>query len=491
MASPDGAQPFTVAIIGAGFSGTLVAAQLLRQYAGGGLRVVLIDRTGTFGRGLAYGGAHDAHLLNVPAWNMSALPDDRDHFVRFCRGVDPAFGPQSFAPRWLYGRYVESILQESEQGSAATLERRSADVSGIDLRSGARPRVGFSDGSWLSADRIVLATGHQLSRLQPFGEAFDRLPMYVHDPWSAQVTDRLATHDSVLLIGTGHTAVDVLFTLLQSSPARRVVLLSRHGWLPQDYGDASPPLRTVVPPRAGPGLVREQLRQFRRRARQAGNSAGDWRLVMRELRPTLPELWQRLPLAERRRFLRHLRPWWDVHRHRLAPLAAQRLDSAVKSGQVEVIAGRVSDALYLGSVARVTLALRGGGRRVLDPNRIVNCTGPCYDVARSASGLLRGLLHAGLLRQDALRLGLDVDADYRPLDARGNASDVLRYVGPLLRARDWEAIAVPELRGHAMRLATLLLADQRASRTPTVLLSLPCAHAPYDFPVLNQPLGAV
>ena len=60
----------------------------------------------------------------------------------------------------------------------------------------------------------------------------------------------------------------------------------------------------------------------RRQMRAAASHGLPWQAVMDAVRPQVQALWRGLPLAERRRFLRHLRPWWDVHRHRIPPRSA-------------------------------------------------------------------------------------------------------------------------------------------------------------------------
>src|SRR5438445_5938931 len=62
-----------VAIIGAGFTGSLLAVHLLDLAPDA--TVLLFDGSGQFGRGLAYATANADHLLNVRTANMSALPD--------------------------------------------------------------------------------------------------------------------------------------------------------------------------------------------------------------------------------------------------------------------------------------------------------------------------------------------------------------------------------------------------------------------------------
>ena len=58
-----------VAIVGAGFSGTTMAAQLVRR----GLSVALVEGGGRAGQGIAYSTRDPVHLLNVPAASMLPL----------------------------------------------------------------------------------------------------------------------------------------------------------------------------------------------------------------------------------------------------------------------------------------------------------------------------------------------------------------------------------------------------------------------------------
>ncbi|MDR3461341.1 MAG: FAD/NAD(P)-binding protein, partial [Beijerinckiaceae bacterium] len=70
-----------IAVAGAGFSGSLVALHILRSNPSA--TVILIERAAEFGRGLAYGTCDPKHLLNVRASNMSAFPEDPDHFIKW------------------------------------------------------------------------------------------------------------------------------------------------------------------------------------------------------------------------------------------------------------------------------------------------------------------------------------------------------------------------------------------------------------------------
>src|SRR3982751_5995893 len=96
-----------VAIVGGGFSGTMVAAQLARL----GIGSVLIDGSGRAGRGVAYSTAEPAHLLNVRAEGMSAWAGEPDHFAR--RFEAEGGDRRGFAQRRLFGRYLGDILEEA------------------------------------------------------------------------------------------------------------------------------------------------------------------------------------------------------------------------------------------------------------------------------------------------------------------------------------------------------------------------------------------
>ena len=108
---------FDVAVIGAGASGTLTVVQYAR--AGGG-HGALIEAGARAARGLAYGTPYGAHLLNVAAARMSALPEDPEHFLRWLRERDADAQPGTFAPRAMYGDYLASLLDDEQVASRIT-----------------------------------------------------------------------------------------------------------------------------------------------------------------------------------------------------------------------------------------------------------------------------------------------------------------------------------------------------------------------------------
>lgn len=433
----DATEPRTeIVIIGAGFSGTVLAVQLLRHE---GVRVTLVDRRSEAARGLAYSTAQPNHLLNVRAARMSAFPDDPDHFVRWLRRRGLG-GPADFVPRRSYGAYLEDMLAEARAQAGGRLKFVTA--AAIDVETGGnRPRVQLDDGRALDADRVVLALGNQ-----PPAPVLDGATLapgfYANDPWATGLGEGLTEDDTVLLIGTGLTMIDAAVALVDDGFRGRIVAVSRRGLLPRGHAEGTaPPWRHVYPlhlPLSG------LLREVRERAEGIG-----WRAAIDELRPVTGELWRGADDATRARFLRHLRPWWEVHRHRIAPAIADRIDVLKATGRFEAVASRIVGVTGTGPAVQVSLRLRGTAfPRTVKVARIVNCTGP-GPIAGAADPLLRRLLAKGAVHADRQGLGIAVDD-------LGEAAPGLSAIGPIARGRDWEMTAVPELRTAAAGLAAHL-----------------------------------
>jgi uncharacterized NAD(P)/FAD-binding protein YdhS len=309
----------------------------------------------------------------------------------------------------------------------------------------------IGDGRTLMADAVVLALGNLRPAAVP-GIAPERLgSLHVDDPWFGDLAGGLRDTDTVLLIGTGLTAIDAALTLDALGFAGRILALSRRGLVPR----ASLKREAAPPPLADfPDDCVGLLRAVRRRGEAIG-----WREAVHEVRQAVQRLWSRAPLAERRRFVRHLRPWWDVHRHRIAPAVAERIAALQAEGRLRFAAGRIREAVADGDAALVSWRPRGAAAdRQVRVRRIVNCTGPELDIARAGEPLLDWLLCAGRIRADACRLGIDVDPQCRTLGREGDASASLFAIGPITRGAFWESIAVSDIAAQARAVARRLAA---------------------------------
>ena len=437
-----------VAIVGAGFSGTLLAINLLEQPD---VEVLLIERDRhRMGAGVAYSSTETSHLLNVRAGNMSAFADRPDHFCDWLAahglGCEAAF-----VTRATYGRYLRETLRVAMERYGRRLKLVDDEVLDIEEKDG-QVTLGLVNGGLIEADRAVLAIGN-LPPHDPPAIAGAHLPAhrYIADPWASDFAEGLADDAAVLVVGTGLTAVDVILRLAASGFAGPITALSRRGLRPHRHVDGLPRPKPVLA-RPAPDLS-ELVRWARGEAKDR-----DWRLVVDSIRPITQMMWAAADADKRARFLRHLRPFWDVHRHRLAPDVADRIDALVASGQLRFRAGKIADVTVEPDALAISWLPRGEADLVTTrAARMINCTGPQGDLLRSSDPLVKRLLAARRIRPDALRLGLDIDRDGHVIDAAGQPSEHILAIGPMTRGDLWEVVAVPDIRSQVSALARRLV----------------------------------
>jgi len=446
---------FTIAIIGGGFSGTILASELLRR-GNRAITVVLIEREGCPGRGVAYSTDFAGHLLNVKVQDMSALADDRSHFLRWAREhYHDQAQPSDYLPRRVYGKYVESTLCEAIEGNPGRFEwKREEAFSITPAERGAA--VLLRSGCTIHADAVVLALGNFPPNDMTLPGQNGSSRRFVPNPWSVSALDKVAPDNSVLLIGSGLTSVDAAISLRACGFLGKIHMLSRHGLLPQTHKPTEDwPARWD---HASTHRVRGLVRLIRTEVAKAERQNSDWRAVIDSVRPFAQNIWRSLPQQERRRFLRHLRAFWDVHRHRVAPEIGKLLETEMAERRLQIHAGRITEYRENGNIVEVSYRKRGMAEsKKLYVDYVINCTGPCDDCRRVNSPLLSDLLDQKLVRPHPLFLGLDTTDNGALLDAGGVPSGFLYTVGPLQKGNLWETIAVPEIREQASELASHLL----------------------------------
>lgn len=437
-----------IAVIGGGYSGTLQAIELLRYT---NARISLIERAERPARGVAYGTRHADHLLNVRAEKMSAFACAPDHFANWLQ-MKGLGSSSSFAERRVYGSYLEELLSSAVAESEGRLRILKADAVAL-TRGEATESIRLKDGRRIEADLIILSIGNlppARPRVVPDDLEDD---VYIADPWAGDVSAGLQSSDEVLLVGTGLTAIDAALMLDAAGFQGRVTALSRRGLVPRAHQEDS----AEAPSLCGP--VPEDLSDLLRFVRRQSAEIG-WIAAVDQLRPCTQWLWASASVKQRRRFLRHLRPYWDVHRHRIAPRIGARIDKMVEEGRLRFGAGKLLSIEPLEEGAQVAWRPRGSGAaKALPVRRIVNCTGPDGNIARAEEPLLQQLFESGRIRPDSCRIGIDVDSRCRTIGGDGEASPTLYAIGPMTRGALWEIVAVPDIREQTLALAKQL-ADQ-------------------------------
>jgi uncharacterized NAD(P)/FAD-binding protein YdhS len=440
-----------LAVIGAGFSGTITALNLLRTLEPG-QDILLCERAIKFAHGTAYATEHNDHLLNVRAANMSAFAEQPDSFEGWLRGCamhDTARVRQTpagvFASRSLYGRYLNAMLDVGMAGVAGSGRLRLVPEEVVDIVPGPGGwRLVFAGGAAQLVAGVVLAIGNLVSARRD-------TPHQRFDPWAPQALSGLRPGLPVLIVGTGLTTMDVVVALRAKGFDGPVIALSRRGLLPRRHTPAGPWRRPAFTLAERASLL-ALLRRIRREIAAARAQGVDWRAVIDSMRPDTALLWRGLPERDRARFLRHLRPYWDVHRHRLAPPVADQIDSMLASGYLRVLRGRLRGVEEAADHAVAEIQPRGDAATRLEVQRVIYATG-VENAARCNDRLLGSLRARGLVRFDSMGLGVDVTDAFQVIDAQGRASASMWALGPLVRGVFWECTAVPDIRVQVSQLA--------------------------------------
>ena len=462
--TPVTSSSYHAVIIGGGVSGTLVAAQMLRL-AKAPLRVALIERSAVVGRGVAYGTESPDNLLNVPAAKISVLADEPDHFLRWVServgrtGFPTEVSPGDFLQRSLFGQYVYSVFKEARDAAPPEVKLDVIVGEAIDIEeTPAGAKVRLADERCIEGQRVVLTLGnlpgeYPIKRSLPFYHG----RYYVHVPWKAEALESIRADAEVLIVGAGLTAVDVILQLARQGHCGKIHALSRRGLLPQKHQlrEAYPDFLDAA---ALPKTVRKAMHLVRREVERAAGEGHDWRQVLDAVRPHTRAIWQGWSWEERARFMRHLRPYWETHRHRLAPHVAERIEALRAEGRVEFYAGRLQSLKETPDGAETVFRRRGCETLItLKVGKVINCTGPRTDYSKYQHPLLINLLARGLIDHDPLALGIHANADGEVFRYRGGPVGWLYTMGAPLKGVLWECTAVPEIRVQARALAEKLI----------------------------------
>src|SRR6202034_804985 len=302
----------------------------------------------------------------------------------------------SFAPRRLYGEYLQNLLEQTiRDGAGRCFSHIRAQVVGAQVdTSGAC--LALSDGPTVRAGRVVLALGNPASCPAP-GPARHGLEDRWHlSPWFGDALRVRFAGERILLCGAGLTAVDSVLALQSQETACQVYMLSPRGIVPQVH---NPRISPAAPPALlNRGNLRLLLRELRAHIKAASQADLCWRTIVDALRPISNDVWRELPFEDKQRFIRDLKRYWEPHRHRMAPEIRARLDGYRANGKLEIIAGRIQQVQSSAPCAQVHIRAKKGGVRILDVDRIISCTGIHEDYKESPRPLIRSLMERGLAR---------------------------------------------------------------------------------------------
>jgi uncharacterized NAD(P)/FAD-binding protein YdhS len=456
---PEGKRP--IAVVGAGFSGTIATLQLLKRLPVD-QPVLLCERSPDFARGMAYATGDNDHLLNVRAANMSALSDEPLHFQDWLkrRAADVGLAGEVheteaglFASRGLYGQYLRSILDFAMRQTAGHAQLRLLPDEVLDVvKLDNGYELVCASGQRLPVSGVILAVGNL-----PAEESDS--PRICRNAWGEKTWRPLSPDLPVMIVGTSLTMVDIAIALRRRGFTGGILALSRGGLLPTRHAPARP-WPTPVLSAAEEGSVKLLMARVRREIAAAAEQGIDWRAVIDSMRPVTAKLWCGLPLAERERFLRHARRYWDVHRHRMAPPHAEMIEAMQAEGTLRVAAGRIRRFESHPDRVSITYAPREGGETTLDVQRLIMASGMEH-VSRTRDTLMQRLLDRGLVRLDRQGLGIDVTDGLNVLCGDETVAERVWALGPIVRGVFWECVAVPDIRVQAAHVAVSVVARLR------------------------------
>jgi uncharacterized NAD(P)/FAD-binding protein YdhS len=429
-----------ICVIGGGFTGAAAAIACLARLDQP-FNLFVVEPGAALGRGVAFGGHHPLHLLNVRARDLSIRADRPGDFLNWAfrqldQGENDAGLHQglahAFLPRQLFGEYVRQRLFETA-GGRTDVAFNIVNASAVSCRrSEGRFRVHTDRAGSLDADVVILATAYGLQvpsvagALAPF------------DPLSRE---RFAKAKSIALIGSGLTMVDVLLAARRDGFSGTATVISRRGQLPRAHA-----AKGVVPQKVGlPQSKRlSRLTGAVRIACEAAEAHGTpWQAIVNGLRPSLQDIWRGLGVDEQARFLRHARPFWDTHRHRLPGEVHERIQAEFSEGRALLLRGKVIDVAREADGFVLTWKRRGSNHvEMRHTDLAFDCSGHKPDLR---SPLIKSLIEQGLAAADPHRLGLKAERDGQVLQSDNEPTPGLFALGPLCQGSLWEITAVPEI----------------------------------------------
>lgn len=389
----------SIEIAGGGASAALVLSHLARhRNAEKIVNIIIFDDRGRFAEGVAYSTKNPLHLLNVRAANMSAVQDDPAHFTLWLSKNRYRYDGMDFVPRMIYARYLKSMWDDAVRilGSKIILKAEKFKASGAPVR--------------------VIATGNAYPVLLPGADELMLHDGYHASPWHMDCT---SLNGHIVIAGTGLSMIDTVMALHGAGFKGQVSAVSRHGLIPTAH--AEPAVYPCYYDRGFPTTSLGLLKDLRVHAEAAERQGLPWQSVIDSLRPVTNAIWSSLDERQKRN-VRRFSAFWNIHRHRMAPVAVGIVREWQKSGQLRIIKDRIIRIEKTADEEQITVI---GSKRAYKADYVVNC------------------------------LGYKSDPDLK-YDIEHEKSGIYA-LGPALSGIYFETTAIPEIRVQAGRIADEIL----------------------------------
>ncbi len=323
--------------------------------------------------------------------------------------------------------------------------------------------IALEQGGEIAADIMVLAVSHPAPAAPPLVAALGDDPAIIQNPWLPECLESIPAEHKVLIIGTGLTMADVVASLARRNHRGRIVAFSRRGQLSRGHAFGAAPFAWFAhhePPRSAAAL----MRKIRELTAGAARDNLPWQAVLDDARANAKLLWGALDATERRRLLRHLRPFWDSHRYRVAPQVERIVADKRADGSLLVLAASLRAASWKHGRIELRLHERAappGDFVTFVADSVIVTTGPAHGSIVGEHPVLASLAASGALQADPLGLGIAVDESSRVVRQDGTADPGLYVAGPLAREQFGELMGLPQVAAQPSEVAGKIAARLR------------------------------
>lgn len=450
-----------IAIIGGGLTGTVAAIYLKRINTDAAI-TIYEKSAGNLFRGVPYSHDLEYQPLNVNTKGMTLFDDDPDHFYNWWKtnihnypeykGHEPK--TTDFVKRKAFGDYVVATYQQFCETAKNPVRTISGEVVDIIQEDKDHFILLMQDGSQHTATKIFFALGNFPPADPTFlrGTQILKDPGYISHPWKSEAIENLNPDQDILFVGAGLTMVDLTVSLMKRGHRGKMHVISRRGLLPLPHEEVG-----SYQLKAAEGHYHTALDLFkaiRSEARAAIKAGVNWRSIIDAIRPHTQRLWMELPNSEKKVFLSHIRPYWDIMRHRMPQESFKHLQSLIGSGQMKMHAGRIREVKRINNDQMEIHYLPKGGSEYqsISVSRIINCTGPQSDYRKLNTPLIVNLCSKGWMCPDELFLGIKSAPDGTIIDRDGNSSRPFYTAGPPCKGTLWECTALRDIRSQVKKL---------------------------------------
>jgi uncharacterized NAD(P)/FAD-binding protein YdhS len=461
----DHPQSLEIAIIGGGFCGILTAIHLM-QADNVFVHIHIVNKGNPIARGVAYAPNHTNLVLNVPNGKMSAFADFPDHYVNWLTDrskngvIDKAVLAKDYSTREQYGEYLTSLWKSALKSKGNNILVSEYDDFADDLiEENQRLMVRLRHHPVLFVDKVILATGNEPPTTPDYlpGWLMDS-ERYISNPWKKTCIENVSSTGDILIIGNGLTMTDTVISLTESGFKGTIYTISPHGYRLQPATEAKLPYNTQLSINQSqmPGLP--ELFSFLNKHRKIAASLNQsFYPVIDALRPHLQLLWQSFNRSEKQQFITHVRPVWEIIRHRLPPAAFEYLNKLIAVDKLITNKGGIQTVTENDGMLEVQM-MSSGKLTYLKVQRIINCTGPALDITKTENLLLKNLFDKGTICPSSFHLGIKTDSRCGcVINSKNEVQPNIAVIGCHLKGTFWESTAVTELRLQAKNMAAQIL----------------------------------